>query len=269
MQQHRFSKLAQSWGQLHWRSWDEIPPNSIVGCCFSNELIDAFPVHQVILQDGRLQEIYVTIDPALPLDHPAKFVEIVADCSTDRLPAYFNSINLVLTTPPYGEGYRTEVNLAALDWIQTVADRLQQGYVMTIDYGYPACRYYTPTRSQGTLQCYYHHAYHSNPYINIGRQDLTTHVDFTALEQHGRQAGLQTVGFIQQGLFLMALGLGDRLATLSDPIAVESQTIGEIFQRREALHALIDPTGLGGFGVLIQSQGVQSAQLKGLAMPYL
>ncbi|NJN86697.1 MAG: class I SAM-dependent methyltransferase [Leptolyngbyaceae cyanobacterium SL_7_1] len=267
MQQHRFSKLVQSWGHLHWRSWEEIPPESIVGCCFSNELVDAFPVHQVTLKDGRLQEVYVIANPTLPLEHPAKFGELVADCSSDRLQTYFNSIDISLTVPPYREGYRTEVNLAALDWLATVADRLQRGYVLTIDYGYPASRYYSPTRSQGTLQCYYQHAYHGNPYLNIGRQDLTAHVDFTALEQQGERSGLQTVGFTQQGLFLMALGLGDRLAALSDPIAVENQTITEIFQRRQALHALIDPGGLGGFGVLIQSKGIRSSQLKGLQLP--
>lgn len=148
-----------------------------------------------------------------------------------------------------------------------VADRLQRGYVLTIDYGYPASRYYNPRRSQGTLQCYYHHRFHDNPYINIGRQDITAHVDFTALERWGQKCNLKNVGFIQQGLFLMALGLGDRIAALS----YQKQPLSQLLQRRDALQQLIDPTGLGGFGVLVQSKGLDKTEtfqlLKGLTLP--
>ncbi|HEY9646747.1 MAG TPA: SAM-dependent methyltransferase, partial [Chroococcidiopsis sp.] len=172
---------------------------------------------------------------------------------------------------PNAEGYRTEVNLAALDWLATVASRLQRGYVLTIDYGYPASRYYSRGRSQGTLQCYYQHAYHSDPYIHVGRQDITAHVDFTSLERQGDRCGLQTLGFIPQGLFLMALGLGDRLMQLSDPAVVGNLTVTDIIHRREALHSLMNPTGLGNFGVLIQQKGLPAAAmespLKGLQMP--
>jgi SAM-dependent MidA family methyltransferase len=144
---------------------------------------------------------------------------------------------------------------------------LQLGYVLTIDYGYPASRYYNPRRSQGTLQCYYHHRFHDNPYINIGRQDITAHIDFTALERQGQKCNLTNVGFIQQGLFLMALGLGDRIAAISD----QKQPLSQLLQRRDALHQLLDPTGLGNFGVLIQSKGLNKTEtsqpLKGLTLP--
>ena len=149
-----------------------------------------------------------------------------------------------------------------------VADKLHCGYLLTIDYGYLASRYYSPARSQGTLMCYYQHRHHDNPYINIGRQDITAHVDFTALERWGEQCGLSKVGFTQQGLFLMALGIGDRIATLS---TTTEQSIQQLLQRRDALHQLIDPQGLGGFGVLVQSKGLTPAQaahnLKGLISP--
>jgi SAM-dependent MidA family methyltransferase len=104
--------------------------------------------------------------------------------------------------------------------------------------------------------------------VAIGRQDITAHVNFTALERQGERCGLQTVGFTQQGLFLMALGLGDRLSALSNPES--GQPIQTILQRREALHALMDPMGLGNFGVLIQGKGLDSkqrSQLKGLSVP--
>ncbi len=146
-----------------------------------------------------------------------------------------------------------------------VSSRLQRGYLLTIDYGYPAHRYYNPMRSQGTLQCYYRHLHHNNPYINIGRQDITAHVDFTALQRWGEMCGLDNLGFTQQGLFLMALGLGERIAALSTS---SPESIQQLLQQRDALHQLIDPTGLGRFGVLVQSKNLTDAEtassLKGL-----
>lgn len=262
-QQQRLQSLTHSWDGLQWRTWAEIPTGSIVGCCFSNELVDALPVHLVQAEAGELQEVYVTIDPVAQT-----FQEILGPLSTRRLSDYFKLVGVDLLNDRYSTPYRTEVNLAALAWINTVADRLQQGYVLTIDYGYNADRYYSPTRSEGTLQCYSQHRHHNDPYWAIGYQDITAHVDFTALERQGQQAGLQKVDFTQQGLFLMALGLGDRLNALSSPNS--DLTVQDILQRRETLHALIDPNGLGNFGVLIQSKGQENrSPLKGLTIPPL
>jgi SAM-dependent MidA family methyltransferase len=257
-QRQRFQKFADSWGRLRWQTWDEIEIGSITGCCFSNELIDAFPVHQIIKVDGRLQEIYVSLDRD-------RLVEQIGELSTPRLTQYFELIGIDLMGENYPNGYRTEVNLAALDWLATVADRLHQGYLLTIDYGYPAPRYYSPARTQGTLQCYYQHAHHNDPYQAIGRQDITTHVDFTALERWGERSGLQNLAWTQQGLFLMALGLGDRISLLSaTDLDVPLQ---EVLRRRESLHGLMNPMGLGNFGVLLQGKGLHSDQLalKGFA----
>jgi SAM-dependent MidA family methyltransferase len=266
-QQQRLHALRESWGKLYWRTWEDIPSGSITGCCFSNELVDAFPVHLIEATEDQLQEIYVTIDPA---DQTLK--EVTASLSTPQLAEYFNLIDIDLRSDRYIKPYRTEVNLAALNWLTTVADRLQRGYLLTIDYGYPAHRYYSPTRNQGTLQCYYQHRHHSYPYEAIGQQDITTHVNFTALERQGETLGLQTIGFTQQGLFLMALGIGDRLNALSNPTSNPAElTVPEILKRRETLHALIDPTGLGNFGVLIQAKGCEHIRqpLKGLTVPPL
>ncbi|MDZ7953443.1 class I SAM-dependent methyltransferase [Nostoc sp. DedQUE09] len=251
---------------VRWCNLEEIPPNAIAGCFFSNELVDAFPVHQFILDTGELREIYVTTD-SNEKETCSSFVEVTGEPSTLQLAEHLDFLGIDLTQSAYPDGYRSEINLAAGDWLSIVADRLQRGYVLTIDYGYPASRYYNPRRSQGTLQCYYHHRFHDNPYINIGRQDITTHVDFTALERWGEKYNLKNVGFIQQGLFLMALGLGDRIAALSE----QKQPLSRLLQHRDALHQLIDPTGLGGFGVLIQSKGLDnteiSQRLKGLILP--
>ncbi len=243
----RTASLAENW-PVRWLSWSELPDESIVGCLLANELIDALPVHQVVVQASELAEVYVGVAGE-------QFVEQMAALSTPRLREYFELANINICG--YTDGYRTEVNLAALDLLQTIAPKLQCGYLLLIDYGYSADRYYNPMRSQGTLQCYYQHRYHNDPYRHIGNQDLTAHVDFSSLIRHGAAVGLQQIGLTKQGLFLMALGMSDRIAQ----VTVNSTDVMATLQQRQALHQLIDPTGLGGFGVLIQGKGLSSAQL--------
>ena len=246
-------KLLANWSEvnLKWKSWLEIDDRSLVGCCFSNELIDAFAVHQVIIKDRQLKEVYLTLESG-------KITEIYGEISTPQIAKYFKLIDIDLLQQNYPDGYRTEVNLAALDWLDTVNRKLYQGYLLTIDYGYPATKYYHPQRSQGTLQCYYQHRRHNNPYVNLGQQDITTHVNFTALENYGKQQGLATLGLTKLAIFLMALGLGDRLQELSSG----KYNVMEVLQRRDALHQLMNPTGLGGFGVLLQGKNLNQTQQK-------
>lgn len=260
-------QILADFDRVKWCNWDEIVDDSIVGCFFSNELVDAFPVHQFMLEKGKIEEIYVTTKA--PKNQPKEiiFVEVAGEVSTPKIAEYFEFLGVDLSANVFPDGYRSEVNLAALDWMSTVARKLQRGYLLTIDYGHRAHRYYNPRRTEGTLQCYYRHRYHSNPYINVGRQDLTAHVNFTALEKQGELCGLDAVGFTQQALFLMALGLGDRIATLSTTVS----DVATLLRRREALHRAIDPMGLGGFGVLVQSKGLMEGEkariLKGLMVP--
>lgn len=238
-----------SLSRLAWQSWEEIPDDTIAGCLFSNELIDALPVHLVTLEGGKLQEIYVAFSQG-------KIAEVTGEISNYKIAEYFESIDINFPSPAHPDGYRTEVNLSALTWLETVAKKLNRGYLLTIDYGYPAVKYYHPQRHQGTLQCYYQHRYHNNPYINLGMQDITAHVNFTALQCYGKKLGLEVLGFTQQGMFLMALGLGDRLSELSSG----KYNFQQILQRRDALHQLIDPSGLGGFGVLVQTKGLSQEE---------
>lgn len=238
--------------KVRWYRWEEVPRLGMVGCCLSNELVDALPVHRVQVQDGRLQEVYVTWDGA-----GNQAIEVLGELSTPDLAMYFADFGLDLTQPPYPEGYCTEVNLAAKQWLATLAQGLDQGYILTIDYGYGADRYYQPSRNQGTLQAYRQHRRHNDPYAAPGHQDLTAHVNFTALEQWGEALGLANLGRIPQGFFLMALGLGDRLAALSNPATAPSD-FAQLLQRRDALHQLIDmsSSGLGKFEVLVQAKGL-------------
>ncbi|HBQ99789.1 MULTISPECIES: class I SAM-dependent methyltransferase [unclassified Roseofilum] len=245
--------------RVQWCDWADL--GLIQGCFFSNELVDAFPVSLVVRSGEKLQEVFVT------LDDRDNVVEVLGALSTPKLARYFENLGIDLCSDAYPEGYRTEVNLAMLDWLEAIATRLDRGYVITIDYGYTAQRYYQPRRTTGTLQCYTRHHRHDCPYINMGYQDITAHVDFTSLEHEGKRWELEPLGFTEQGLFLMALGLGDLLTALSE----SSLSITELFSRRDALHQLIDPLGLGGFKVLIQGKGLSKQEkgnvLKGLAHP--
>lgn len=255
VQQARLANLPAAADRVTWTQWEAIAPESLTGCCLSNELVDALPVHRVVWRDGQLQELYVA-------QEAGQLVDRAGPLSTDRLAQYFALVGINFASGAYPEGYCTEVNLAALDWLETVARRLARGYVLTIDYGYEAARFYHPSRSGGTLQCYSRHAHHSDPYWQPGQQDLTAHVDFTALQRWGDRVGLMTLGFTKQSLFLMALGLGDRLTALSQGGGLATGgDLRQILHRRDVLHRLIDPTGLGNFGVLLQGKGLEPATL--------
>ncbi len=248
-QQQFLNKLIEQKFNLNWYDWDDLANNYIVGCLFSNELVDAFPIHLVCLNKNHLQEIYIT-------EKENKLVEVKAELSTQKIADYFKLINININSDLYPSNYKTEVNLEALSWLKQVANKLKQGYLLTIDYGYTAEKYYHPQRSEGTLQCYYQHRHHDNPYVNIGCQDLTSHVNFTALTKYGELLGLNSLAYTQQALFLMSLGLGDRLNALSD----DTMSMSSIWQRRNQLHQLINPEGLGNFGVLLQGKNLTSTQ---------
>jgi SAM-dependent MidA family methyltransferase len=254
-QQSQLQNLIDAGAKIRWCTLEDIPADSVTGCFFSNELVDALPVHQIVKHAGRIQEVYVSV--ALNEQGTMTFQESLDSLSTPAIADYFAQLGIDLSSPSYCDGYRTEAHLAALDWLAAVAMRLHQGYVLTIDYGYPSDRYYHPARSQGTLQCYCRHTHHANPYANLGLQDITAHVNFTALQNQGEQCGLQTIQFTKQEAFLMTLGLGDRLAKLSQSTTTNIREIHALLQQRDALHSLINPMGLGNFGVLIQARGVR------------
>ena len=247
--------------KITWTDLSAIAPNSITGCVFSNELLDAFPVHRLCVEKGKLQEIYVSLDPS----KPTGLTEQTGTLSTPALADYFENSGVAIAD--YPEGFQTEVNLQIFDWLKEVNSKLKCGYILTIDYGYPAAKYYHPQRSQGTLQAYFKHRHHNEFYTNLGQQDLTAHVDFTSLKTFGESLGLKTFGLTQQGLFLMALGLGDRL----NELATNPQDVMTVLSRHDALHQLIDPMGLGKFYVLLQGKNLTPSQQqitpKGFAHP--
>lgn len=182
--------------KLSWHSSiREIGP--VNGCILSHELIDNFPVYQVQMQE-TLEEILVDYSNA-------GFIEVTRPAA-EPLKNYFLDLNIQLPA-----GFRTEVNLDVKNWIQEVGLHLQKGFVLTVDYGYPSGRLYRSALGKGTLICYHQHQVNEDPYRNIGDQDITAHVNFSALCHWGFQNGLYCNGLTNQACFLLALGLKEQL----------------------------------------------------------
>jgi SAM-dependent MidA family methyltransferase len=234
----------------HFEASIEIPPRIPMGCLFSNELADALAVHRVVMKDGALREIFVGISDG-------RFVDNVAGLSTCAITEYFAAQGVSLQ-----EGQQAEAGLEACDWITEVGRRIERGYVLTIDYGHRAAELFDDHHMRGTLLAYRDHRATENYYDSPGEQDLTAHVNFSALETWGKRAGLETAGLVSQTAFLLALGRGNEFADLYG----EGQTEVERARARLQLKTLIYPEGMGErFQVLIQQKGTATSQLTGLA----
>ena len=221
----------------------------IEGCFLSNELVDAFPVHQVIFDRGILKEVYVTEDHGRLKGQPGEL-------SDPGIASYFQSLGVSLQ-----EGQRAEVNLKALDWVEKVARCLKKGFVLTVDYGYLAKELYGPQRREGTLLCYDQHRTTENPYERPGEQDMTSHVNFSSLIQKGEEVGLHLTGFVPQYQFLLALDLLQEMESLGR----EMSELDALRMRLSIKHLIEPEMGMGEvFKVLIQHKGMEQPQLDGL-----
>ncbi|HEY7294786.1 MAG TPA: SAM-dependent methyltransferase [Dehalococcoidia bacterium] len=236
-------------GCVDWYDALEMVPPLASGCLLSNELIDSFPVHRVVVRNGRLRELLVGLDGE-------RFVAVESEPSTPMLAAYFERLGLLP-----GEGCAAEVNLDALAWMRSLASVIARGFVLTLDYGYPAAQLYAAWRVQGTLLCYYRHTVHSDPFIRVGYQDLTAHVDFTSLCREGETAGLKPLGFTSQQRFLASLGIEGALR--GGPAGGDG--LEEYLARRRAVADLLNPEGLGRIRVFAQGKAVGEPALRGFA----
>ncbi len=238
--------LAEHQEKIRWvSSLKEL--HSVRGCVLSNELLDAFPVHLVEM-DNELQEVYVTVDNGI-------FREVRGNPSTSALPDYLREFSVNLPG-----GYRTEINLRIKDWLRDVNEALSEGFILTVDYGYTAADYYSEERNRGTLLCYYRHQVSENPYINIGSQDMTAHVNISSVKKWGEEFGFETLGFCQQGTFLISLGIDEIIQELY-------MNSGDYLFEVAKIKRLIFPGTLGEtHKVMIQYKGKDDPKLRGFAM---
>jgi SAM-dependent MidA family methyltransferase len=238
-------------GKVDWIDSEDFLDGKIQieGCFLANELVDAFPVHRVVFDQGGLKEIYVT-------QENGRFEERWGEPSDQRISNYFRSMGITLE-----QGQNAEVNLEALKWVERVSRCLKRGFILTIDYGYLARELFAPYRSEGTLLCYYQHRASENPYERLGEQDITAHINFTSLIQKGEEMGLKFTGLVPQYLFFMGLGIFQEVESLE-----RGMSEVEGLRLRLSLKHLIEPeAGMGEvFKVLIQHKGIEKPQLDGL-----
>jgi len=222
-------------------------PVDVVGCIISNELLDAYPFNRFIVRDGVVKEIFVDYQGG-------GFVDSVGEVSEPEITARVDPFLDSLT-----EGYKGEVNLRLAYWSDSVSATLQRGYVITIDYGYDRPDLYESSRRSGSMRCYYQHTLSQDPLRRIGKQDITSHVDFTAVDHTLMVNRIKRVGTLSQRQFLFNLGLKD----FSDDITLRSLTKElsreDSQENLAAIEALIDAEGLGKFRVVVHSKSIDQA----------
>jgi SAM-dependent MidA family methyltransferase len=183
---------------------DGFPEPGFRGVVVANELLDAMPVHRFRIDAEGIREQLVGWEGE----------RLVSGWDSPRSPGLESAVARLRLAPT--EPYESEINLRAAPWLLELSRVLAAGAVLLIDYGYPRSEYYHPQRTAGTLMCHYRHRAHSDPLLYPGLQDITAHVDFTALAEAGQAAGLGVSGFTTQAHFLLACGL-DRMVADSDP----------------------------------------------------
>jgi SAM-dependent MidA family methyltransferase len=244
------AKLAPFVERVEFRRLDDVEETrgiaglaaaSDAGIAFSNELIDAFPVHRVRARGGRLWELCVGLDEA------RRFVWVEREPSTPKLAAHFARLGISLA-----EGQSAEVNLAAEEWIARAASLFTRGFVVTVDYGARAAELYNARlRPAGTLRAFRAHGFADDLLDNPGEQDLTASVNWTQLSGAGRDAGLETVLFERQDKFLLRAGVVEQLERMTARAASEAERMS----LRVAAREMILPGGMGeSFQVLVQKK---------------
>jgi SAM-dependent MidA family methyltransferase len=231
LQDRQARALAEFEGKIEWRSSiDAVEP--FTGVHFSNELLDSMPVHLIVSQCGR------GLSAPTECAWLEKFVTLNGDmfAFVDQPIADQTLRDHLEKLPARPAGYQTEVNLAALDWIDNVSRKLKRGYVIAIDYGYSREEFYAPHRSEGTLQIRAQHRRLRSPFDEIGHGDITAHVEWTSIAERGEPCGLQVAGFTDQHRFMTGILselLRDKLSEEADP------------KTTRALQTLLHPEMLG------------------------
>jgi SAM-dependent MidA family methyltransferase len=225
-------------------------PSFDCGCIFSNELVDALPVHRVAMTAEGLREIFVDADGD-------RFVERELPPSSSEIPEFFSRQDVTLHL-----GQQAECGLAACRWIEDVGRKIARGFVLTVDYGHEARELFDERHMDGSLLAYSRHRVSEDFYRTPGEQDLTSHANFTALDIWGRAAGLERLGLVSQTRFLLGLAGSNNFADLE----LDGWSELEKTRARLSFQNLVNPEGLGErFRVLVQGKGVGAVTLSGLA----
>jgi SAM-dependent MidA family methyltransferase len=232
--------------RVHWR--ERLPTAPFNGVVLANELLDALPAHGFRVHDGVIEERYVTWTGE-------RFAWAWGAPSTPQLAARLAPLAAGLPS-----GYASEINPAAEDWVRAMAAVLARGAILLLDYGFPRREFYHPQRDQGTLMCHYRHRSHPDPFLYPGLQDITTHVDFTAIAEAAHGAGLTVSGYTTQAAFLLANGIAE-LAQASGAHDERAR-----LQAAQQVRTLTQPEEMGElFKVMALTRGIDTP-LRGFAL---
>jgi SAM-dependent MidA family methyltransferase len=204
MQQRQRERLAVFDDRVRWLEMRDLERSPVRGIVFSNEFVDALPVHRARNINGEIQELFVT---TAYLDEEVSLSQVWGTPSTERFAEYFRRVGVTLI-----EDQIVEINLDAIDWLARIGHGLELGFLVTIDYGESAQLLYAPERRSGTLRSFYKHRLIDSPLERVGEQDITASVNFTALIEYGREFGLDLLSYERQTAFLLRMGLIDRIA---------------------------------------------------------
>ena len=178
--------------------WLDAPPENFTGAMVGNEVLDALAVERFLKRPGGFDEYCVRVEG----DGFAWETRPAGEQLAATLAAFETTL-----AAPLGSGYVSEMNLRLTPLVSSLAASLECGALILMDYGYPRAAYYHPERSMGTLMCHYRQRAHDDPFLYPGLQDITAHVDFTAVAEAGTSSGLELAGYTTQAHFLMALGV--------------------------------------------------------------
>ncbi len=218
---------------------NDVLPDRVRGIVFSNEFFDALPVHRLRVCDGELRELYVQAEET------GRIVETEGPVSDDRIPAYMKTAFGRLR-----EGWEYEVNLRMVECLQDLNQRIEQAYVLTIDYGFLRGEYDQVDRAGGTLLSYSHHRVVDDPYLRPGEQDLTAHVSFSVIIETGRAMGWVDQGLKTQRRFMEERGLVGKLTRTEQ--GFRDLTVDHV-QELLQLKRLLQPGGISDvMRVLVQ-----------------
>jgi SAM-dependent MidA family methyltransferase len=187
---------------------ERLPEPGFRGVIVANELLDALPVHCFTIAEAGAAELYVE-------RRDEQWSWCQGEPSSAELSGRIEGLQQAEDLPV---GYISEINLAAEAWVASMAEMLAAGLLLLIDYGFPRREYYHPQRNRGTLMCHYRHRAHANPFILVGLQDITAHVEFTALAEAAYAAGMKVAGYTTQAAFLMAQGITEFMSEADDEL---------------------------------------------------
>jgi len=245
IEQHQGSGDFNQLFRKRWSSLSELKTSPVIGVLIAHELLDAFPVERLELNDGRLHRQTVQLQDENNGDQGLHWgIEAIPQTLQERMNATLSATQIALPPEDAEDGWTTEWHDECANWFAEASEALIAGHLLVVDYALEAHRYYSAQRREGTLMAYRNQRASNNVLVDAGKQDLTAHLCLETMVHQATTNGWTLEGQCRQGEALLALGLAERFSSLQQ---LAGHQLAEVLQRREALLRLVDPACLGEF----------------------